>query len=310
MSNQASNFVKILKEICTEEGISLRAFSDDFAFHLEKNGRYGLIFGYQFGLNPASVHMVCEDKSTASELLKAAGVPCVEHRCFMSPANLKYLNEGGNWEGMREMLACYKEVVLKDNKGTGGFQVIRAKNERELEYAANTLLCSAHSVAVSPYIEIEQECRAIILDGEIKLIYSKERESLTGDGIHTLKQLYARDLSKGKISAYGLPKEIEYKILSKGEIYPLEWRHNLGQGAHPVLITDDLVKEPLKKLALDAVRVLGARFVSVDMIKEKNGGWMVLEINSGVMMENLAGENPAFYTIAKDIYREALKKML
>lgn len=44
MSNQTSEFVKIIKEICGEEGISLTSFSSDFMFCLKKKYKYKLYF--------------------------------------------------------------------------------------------------------------------------------------------------------------------------------------------------------------------------------------------------------------------------
>ena len=39
-------------------------------------------------------------------------------------------------------------------------------------------------------------------------------------------------------------------------------------------------------------------------------GFMVLEINAGVMMEHLSGEDPEYYEIAKGIYKDAVLRML
>ena len=39
LENSQSNFVRMIKEICEEEGISCVSYSSDWAFQLEKNGK-------------------------------------------------------------------------------------------------------------------------------------------------------------------------------------------------------------------------------------------------------------------------------
>ncbi len=366
MINQASVFVKMIKEICREEEISIGSFSRDFMFRLSKNGKVKYIFGYQFGLNSASAHMICEDKSTTSELLSYAGIPNVEHRCFMSPMNMKYVQADGNWQEMLSMLQQYKTLVLKDNKGTGGLSVYRVRDAAELENAAQILFQSAHSISVSPYYDILKEYRLILLDGNVRLVYHKERKHLTGDGIHTLRELYAEYLVRESGTTIGIPEEDACRILEKGAVYPLNWKHNLGQGASPVFEEDDTVTAELTILAKKAADCIGIRFASVDIVQipyeqpfarsanynglrrtcqgceagvtipyeqpfarsaNYNGlrrtcqgceagvtipcrEYRILEINSGVMMEYLSQADESCRRRAKEIYREAILKMM
>lgn len=321
MSNQTSAFVKIIKEICREEEISIASFSCDFMFRLVKNGKINYIFGYQFGLNSASSHMICEDKSTTSELLSSAGIPNVEHRCFMSPTNMKYIEADGNWKGILSMMDRYQTLVLKDNKGTGGLSVYRAGNAAELENVVQILFQSAHSISVSPYYDIIQEYRLVILDGDVKLVYHKDRKHLVGDGVHTLRELYAEYLLKDHGIICGIVEEDTDRVLKQGELYFLNWKHNLGQGASPVFDTEKSVTAPLKRLAKEAASCVGVRFASVDIVQipsyaarqhDPKGDtiYKVLEVNSGVMMEYLAQSDVECRKMAKEIYREAILKMM
>ena len=90
MENSKSSYVKIINEICAEEGIKLSSYSYDWAFCLRKDQKRAFILGYQFGLNPSSVQQVCNDKNIASEVLKEEDIPCVYHACFMAPSMLQY----------------------------------------------------------------------------------------------------------------------------------------------------------------------------------------------------------------------------
>ena len=88
MTNSESNYVAIIREICTEEDIALQSFSFDWIFRLTKNGKTGFILGYQFGLNSASVNSICCDKSAASELMTALGIPNISHILFAPISSL------------------------------------------------------------------------------------------------------------------------------------------------------------------------------------------------------------------------------
>ncbi|MGY4483535.1 glutathione synthase/RimK-type ligase-like ATP-grasp enzyme [Bradyrhizobium sp. LM3.2] len=70
-----------------------------------------------------------------------------------------------------------------------------------------------------------------------------------------------------------------------------DWRHNLDAGAKPVLVQDGEVRAACGKLAIDAANAIGIRFASIDVVSA-DGAWIVLEINSGVMMEALAKLHP------------------
>jgi glutathione synthase/RimK-type ligase-like ATP-grasp enzyme len=90
---------------------------------------------------------------------------------------------------------------------------------------------------------------------------------------------------------------------------PGGWKHNLDQGASPDLVA--LAGEPataLETLAVAAAKACGVRFASVDIIHD-GGGYKVLEINSGVMMEAFSRVNGPFYEIAKNVYRQAVSRL-
>lgn len=347
MENKESNFVRILTEICEEEAIALTTYSDAWVFALERNGRRGYIFGYQFGLNSAASAAVCNDKCTTYEILSAAGVAAVPHFCFMSPADMKYVGKDGCFVELTRLLEQYGSLVVKDNEGTGGKSVCHVRTRTELEHAVIGLFSYARSLAVSPYLEIEEEYRVVVLDGEVKIIFSKQRPRIVGDGSSTVRELTAEAVRNGALDSTGevsLGGQAGEQVLAAGEPLYFSWRHNLGQGAYAQVLrmepksesgaelqsqtqarrAEEALAHRLGVLALRAADAVGVRFASVDIVSvgtttgagEGAGGsgeqppLRVLEINSGVMMENLAGESAALYARAKEIYAEAVRKML
>lgn len=311
MENETRNFVRIIKEICEEEKIDLESFSYDWIFRLRKGVIYNYIIGYQFGLNSCAVHSICCDKSAASEIMTSFGIPNIEHCFFMSPTNQKYVSKHGNWEKMMEMLKKYEKLVCKANEGTGGNQVFRVSNQYELENAVFSIFRKSRSMAISPYYDIENEYRVIVLNGEIKLVYTKRRPYIVGDGTLTISNLLIEYMYSNK-SGLRL-SEIDQNdfdiVLDKGEVFYLNWKHNLGQGAYAQIEDSNFIKEKISNIVNLLVDKLNIKFASID-IASCNNEYKVLEINSGVMMEHFSRQDKNTYKIAKSIYREAILSML
>jgi len=277
---------------------------------LDQGEKKAFILGYQFGLNPSSVQQICTDKNIASEVLKQAGVPSVFHQCYMSPQLQSYIGVHGNWRSLLKELEKHQTLVCKDNYGTGGNQVYLVHNARELEAAASQIFAVSQAMAVCPYEEIEAEYRLVVLDGEIRLAFTKVRPALTGDGVSTVGELFAGYIASGKGSGMAIPDASDLKTVPKaGESWLLGWKHNLGQGATAKELDIETLESEVVSLVQSVYRALRIRFASVDVIRCKDG-WKVLEVNSGVMMEHFAGTNEEYYQKAKAIYRDAILKMM
>ena len=91
-------------------------------------------------------------------------------------------------------------------------------------------------------------------------------------------------------------------------MYLLNWKHNLGQGATALTLSVDELDQEIVDLAHKTAKALGIRFASIDMIRTEQG-WKVLEVNAGVMMEHFASSGEIQYQTAKEIYRDAIRKM-
>lgn len=289
--------VRILSEICAARGIRLTAFSDNWLFCLQKQGRTAYVFGYDFGLNSATAKMICKDKTATADLLAFHGVPRVEHRIFHSPQMADYLPLAGNWRPMLEFFAaCGGDVVCKPNEDTGGRNVLRARTEFELEAAALEIFASSRALCLSPFETILGEYRAAVMEGRIEFVYLKERPALVGDGIKTVRQLLLErmtqaPLTREKTAGWQAIAEtaVDFgRVPAPGEQVPINWRHNLGQGAAPRVIDPaDPAWREVAPLAIRAADALGVNLAAVDIIATPDG-FKILEINSGIMMETFA----------------------
>jgi len=311
MNNSQRSIVKIIKEICAEQDITCDSFSYDWIFRLSKNAKTAHIFGYSFELNSSTAAFICADKSATSDLLTFNQIPAVRHTFFMSPTNLKYVGASGNWTRLMALLAEHGKLVCKPNEGSGGEDVYLVSNQFELEQAAYKIATRSRAMAVAPFYRIENEFSVVVLQQQVKLIYSKNIPFVQGDGKSTVGQLLISFLQKH--TDLGLDLELsegdQSIVPDEGERFYLNWKHNLGQGATPVMVQDVQLIETLTALALRATQAIGIQFASVDIIKTGDH-YLVLEINSGIMMEFFSQMDAQHYAIAKGIYQEAITSML
>jgi len=275
MSRKDSNFIRILYEICQEEDIEIRSFSDFWGHKLYRKGLSCFIVGYQFPLNLASSKEIAQDKVLTYQMLEASHIPAVPH--YFIPSS-PYMDPDAipAPEFPAELLKRDGVMVLKDNYGTGGVEVFRVYSLAEYEDTLSRIHVRSRAAALCPYVDIQEEYRVVMLDHEPQLIFRKERQKVLNEN---------------------------------GEEVLANWRHNLGQGAVPVVVEEENLRQQLAALAQKVTETLHLRFCSVDLVSSKEG-LQVLEVNGGVMMENFAGTNPAYYKMAKEIYRKAILKVL
>lgn len=311
MNNAQRPIVKIIQEICAEQGIHCERFSYDWIFRLTKQGHIAHIYGYQFGNNSAATQLICTDKSATSDLLISQNIPTVKHHFFISPADMDYIGVQGNWQRLLELLEEHKKIVCKPNGGTGGIDVFLVTNQRELEQAVTRIFQHSKTMAVSPWVQIDAEYRVILLNQRVQLIFAKQIPLLVGDGRSSIRQLILayEHTHPEQQSIEDLSPEFLNRILNNGEKQPLQWKHNLGQGALPVVVNDPALVSKLSGLAIQAVASVNARFASVDIV-QVGGNFMVLEINSGIMMDYFAKQNVDNYKKAKEIYGAAIRSLM
>ena len=304
MSYEKRQLTKIVEEICNEKNFELKKYSDDWIMQINNNnGKNCFIFGYKFPNNNAAISRICDDKAALASVLRDGNIPCVSHEYFEYP-NSPMNGDGGIYTNLFDMLEKYGELVCKTNSGSGGSSVYLVKTKKELETAAFKILGSTRAMAVSPKVDIQNEYRIIVENKRALLIYSKERPSVIGDGHSTVAEL----MTGMNVNKDDLIGSLNYNIVpSFGEKVTVAWKHNLGQGSLPVLVSDEQDIHRLAKFALDTAKFLNLDFASIDIVRDKQDNYKILEINSGIMMENFSKLSKDNYEIAKHIYKSAIQ---
>jgi len=155
-----------------------------------------------------------------------------------------------------------------------------------------------YGLAVSPYKKIVDEYRCVCLDGKVELVYRKVRKHVIGDGKSTLAELITKAMAAAPPSeaAALASAAVENsapawsRVPQSGEEVPLQWKHNLGQGASVDLQVPQEKRAQVGVVAVAAAKAIGVRFCSADVVEVDGEGMIIMEVNGGVMMDTLLGQ--------------------
>jgi glutathione synthase/RimK-type ligase-like ATP-grasp enzyme len=312
MTNPQRVFVDAVRRYGERHEISVDVRSDGWLIVMQKDVRRHLVFGHDIGLNSAVARGVANDKAATAEILAQSRIACVPHTLFLNPRLQDHIAPDGSWSTMLQLLGQHPDgLVVKPNEGTSGRSVFLVSCRPQLELAVQEIFTTHVSLAISPYLAIEDEVRVVVLDDVPLVVYSKNRPAIVGDGKQTLLDLAIAATPAAQRSMVlpdllrGRTKSDLDTIIPIGQRRVLNWRHNLDAGARPVLLERGDTRETCVRLAIRAARAIGVRFGSVDVVAA-GGRWQILEINAGVMMEQLAGSHPDLVDTA---YAAALDKV-
>ena len=302
-------FRDMIKEICDELNIHYKALSKNWIIMLEKDGVKKFISGFKFDLNGHALGNVLDDKYATYEILKELNFPIIEHNIVYAPNNTNdYAVDCNSISYIEELFFKYnKNVVLKINGGTCGTDVIHITDVAVLKDKYEKLSKKYPSLSLCPFYEIKNEYRAVVLNGEVELLYKKNRPIVIGNGKATVKEL---------LQEFNYPYFKDYnskdssKILKNGEIFEYDWRFNLANGAKVSFDIDVEDDKKIKALAEGISKSIGVKFGSIDVIKTTDSNFYTMEINSGVMTNRFIKQANNGYEIVKAIYKKAIENLM
>ncbi|QPF92392.1 ATP-grasp domain-containing protein [Bradyrhizobium commune] len=171
-------FAQAIRRYCARHDITVDVRAGGWLIAMRRGETRRFAFGYDIGLNSAIAHRLANDKSATAEALGLADVPCIAHHLFLNP-KLGEKVVGAAWR--ETMLGLLRDnpqgVVVKPNEGTSGRSVFKVTTEAELNHAAGEVFSMSSGLVISPYVEIENEVRVILLDNVPLVVYSKQRGS-------------------------------------------------------------------------------------------------------------------------------------
>ncbi len=292
-------FNKLIKKIGEELGIKVTLLSGNWLTILEKDNEIHYIQGYKFDLNNHGIGNILDDKGLFIDLMNYKKLPIVDQLSIFQKYNkdeiLDYFKKNNN------------SLIVKGCMGTCGTNVYLVSDEETLFNRMDMLLKKQDSISVEPYYDIINEYRVIILNNEVKVIYGKEKPIIIGNGKNSIKEL-AIDFNEFYKDNIKLINNPDY-IPKPNEKIELDFRFNLSNGARLFYNIDEKLKKDIMDIAINVTKALDISFASVDIIHTKDNKLLVLEANSGVMMDNFIKQYPNGEEIAYNIYKEAIKLM-
>lgn len=304
-----STIRKMFKEICDELKIKCTMLSKDWIFMLERDGKIRFLAGYKSALNDHALGMVVDDKYALYEVLLNNNIDVCEYNIVYGERNKEEYAKGcNNYSYVKDYFIKHnEEIVLKPNDGTCGRDVYRVTDLENLEILYNKLTKKYHSINMGPYYHILNEYRFIVLNGKVEIAYKKNKPVVYGDGVSTIRELL---IKFNKRYFYDkLNDEIYDKVLKPGELFEYNWKFNLSQGSIATEIDDEVLYKRLEEMAINASSKIGLNFGSVDIIVTEDNEALILEMNSGVMVENYIEQFSDGYNKAKELYKRVIEEM-
>lgn len=309
---QSKPFFKIVDEICKEENIEQKMISYNWIRELKKDNKTHYIMSYQLDLNTANSYNIAHDKFATYDVLKSNNVPTIEHRMIFNPkTRSKFYGENFIKDAEKLLLENNNKVVIKANESCEGRDVYFCSSKQEIETVVEKLFSeNKDTLSACPYVDIDYEYRVIYLENEILYVYKKKKASVIGDGKRSLKELIDEKNREKNINIE-IIKDLDFNYIPKiGEEIYISWKHNLYNGAVPILVDEnDEFLEEIKKVALLAGKAMNINFASIDIALTSDKKVLVMEVNGSVCMNKFSEIIPNGYNIAKEIYKKAIIKM-
>ena len=299
------NYHEIIKEICNELNIKCTLLSKDWVVMLEKDNKTRFISGYKYDLNGQGLGEVFDDKYSTYDVLTSKNIPIIKYDIVYYEGNKNDYAMGCNsYDYLLSLFRKYNNnMVIKTNTGSCGSGVFHIQDEESLKEFYYKPGSKTRSFSVCPFYDIENEFRGIVAGGKIKLLYKKIKPVVVGDGTSTIKELLY------KFNSVYFKDYENDTILGNGEVFEYDWRFNLARGAISSFEIEEMDKNNLYNIFNDILNKLNIKFGSIDVIKTVDNHFYVMEINSGVMMDNFILQHEDGKKFAKEIYKEAIIKM-
>ena len=204
-STRKTQYNQILDEICATEGIKITWLSSNWLGVLQKGDKQRCIVGHKFDINAAVAGLVADDKYATFETLSLHHVPMIEHALLYEESNnCSFVHDRQGRAYIEEYFKNHDEhIVIKPNDGFSGHRVFQLTTLDDLETVLQKIFHQSYSASLCPFYEIEHEYRVILLDGDPRLVYQKNR----GDS-------WKFNLCSGATPTEVMDKDLEKSIIS------------------------------------------------------------------------------------------------
>jgi len=248
--------------------------------------------------NNATASTLASDKHFTSRILREAGVPALGGEYFFLHDRHRAHRPAGHERS--DAIDCFTRLggaaFVKPLTGSRGDFAQAVHGEAALVRYLDDVMKHYDAVLIQPIIE-GIEYRVFLLDDDVLYCARKYPPSVTGDGVHTARELLAahndtlraRGLSPASLSNNDPSLDA---VPAKGERREIPGRMNLSAGGTMMLA--DAPSEKAITLSRQAARAIGLRVAAIDMFVDIGGNpdaIDIIEVNSNPSIRLLEDSN-------------------
>jgi hypothetical protein len=276
---------------CAEFGLEFRDLDGGSGLLFSVASREALVhFGAGrcswYPQNNATASTLASDKHFTSRILREAGVPALGGDYFFLHERYRAHRPAGHERS--DAIACFKTLggsaFVKPLTGSRGDFAQAVYSEAALIRYLDEVTKYYDAVLIQPIVE-GTEYRVFLLDDDALYCARKYPPSVTGDGVHSFRELLAthNDALRARgLSPASMPEDPSLDtVLAKGERRDIPGRMNLSAGG--TMVMTDPPSGQAVTLAQRAARALGLHVAAVDMFVDIDGkpdAIEVIEVNS------------------------------
>ena len=288
---------------CAEFGLEFRDLDGGSGLLFSVSSHNGMLhFGAGrcswYPQNNATASTLASDKHFTSRILREAGVPALGGEYFFLHDRHRAHRPAGHERS--DAIDCFTRLggaaFVKPLTGSRGDFAQAVHGEAALVRYLDDVMKHYDAVLIQPIIE-GIEYRVFLLDDDVLYCARKYPPSVTGDGVHTARELLAahndtlraRGLSPASLSNNDPSLDA---VPAKGERREIPGRMNLSAGG-----TTMLAEAPSEKaitLSRQAARAIGLRVAAIDMFVDIGGdpdAIEIIEVNSNPSIRLLEDSN-------------------
>jgi hypothetical protein len=288
---------------CAEFGLAFRDLDGGSGLLFSVASRGGLLhFGAGrcswYPQNSATASTLASDKLFAGRILREAGVPALGGEYFFLHDRHRAHRPTGHERS--DAIACFSSLggtaFVKPLTGSRGDFAQAVHGEAALVRYLDDVMKYYDAVLIQPIVE-GIEYRIFLLDDDVLYCARKYPPSVTGDGVHSVRELLAvhNDALRARgLSPAWLPNHDPSldAVPAKGERREIPGRMNLSAGGTMVLA--EAPSEKAVTISRQAARAIGLRVAAIDMFVDIGGNpdaTEIIEVNANPSFRLLEDSN-------------------
>lgn len=296
-----------------------------------KNGVVRSVFRYAFDLNSIASADIAKDKGYAKYFMEKKGYPVAEGTTILEEKWARTIKGKRNLDFAKKYIKKIGfPAMVKPNSKSQGVGVHLVHSLPELEMRLKEIFKDDRVAVLEKYLP-GRDYRIVVLDSEIISAYERIPLSVTGDGVHSVRDLLvARQksfISSGRDTKINFNESrIKTKlkkqklsllsVVSKNEKVFLLDNANLSTGGDAIDVSDT-IHPGFRKVAQSLTKDMGLRMAGVDIMitsgeiseNPKKCSYYIIEINAAPGLDHYITTGKAQKRKVEEMYLKVIRAL-